>query len=83
VKPGQARLAGHWKTIYVAIAALKTASKCSFTTRKLRFFGRFCLALAASPTFFNDLLARDDCVTKKTNGHKFGTGGPAAPSGFG
>jgi hypothetical protein len=26
---------------------------------------------------FNELLARDDCVTKKTNGHKSGTGGPA------
>src|SRR3990167_8895523 len=32
------------------------ASKCSFTTRKLRFFGHFCLVLAASPTFFNGLL---------------------------
>ncbi len=39
------------KTIYVAIAALKTGSKCSFTTRKLRFLTRFRLALAASPTF--------------------------------
>src|SRR3990167_344405 len=31
-------------------------SKCSFTARKLRFFACFCLALAASPTFFNGLL---------------------------
>ncbi|WP_212633281.1 hypothetical protein, partial [Pseudomonas fluvialis] len=29
----------------------------SFTTRKLRFFGRFRLVLPASLTFFNDLLA--------------------------
>ena len=35
---------------------MRAQSKCSFTTRKLRFFGRFCLALPASPTFFNGLL---------------------------
>ncbi|WP_332821447.1 hypothetical protein, partial [Pseudomonas sp.] len=40
----------------VADASLKTGSKCSFTTRKLRFFACFCLASAASPTFFNGLL---------------------------
>ncbi|MGP0174055.1 PDDEXK nuclease domain-containing protein [Pseudomonas sp. NCHU5208] len=39
------------KTTCVAITALKTSSKCSFTTRKLRFFACFCLVLAASPTF--------------------------------
>ena len=32
------------------------ASKCSFTLCKLRFFGHFCLASAASPTLFNSLL---------------------------
>src|SRR5690554_3810529 len=32
------------------------ASKCSFTTCKLRFFGHFCLGSAASITFFNSLL---------------------------
>jgi len=52
---------------WVAIAALKTGSECSFTIRKLRFFACFDqpavvtalrLALAASPTFFNSLLER-------------------------
>jgi len=49
-------LAGCWKTICVAIAALKTVSKCSFTGCKLRFLDNFRLALAASKTFFNTLL---------------------------
>src|SRR5690606_16220873 len=38
------------KAICVAIAALKAGLECSFTTRKLRVFACFCLALAASPT---------------------------------
>ena len=36
---------------------MKIGSKCSFITHKLRFFANFCLALAASKTFFNGLLA--------------------------
>jgi cytochrome c-type biogenesis protein CcmH len=36
--------AGCMKTTARGHAALKTASKCSFTTRKLRFFACFCLA---------------------------------------
>jgi hypothetical protein len=39
------------KTGCVVIAALKTASECSFTTRKLRFFDSFRPALTASATF--------------------------------
>ncbi|WP_236210556.1 hypothetical protein [Metapseudomonas otitidis] len=39
------------KTTGVVIAALKTRSGCSFTTRNLSFFACFCLALAASPAF--------------------------------
>jgi len=35
---------------------LKTGSKCSFITHKLRFFACFCLVSAASQTFFNGLL---------------------------
>jgi hypothetical protein len=35
---------------------LKTGSKCSFITHKLRFFACFCLVSAASKTFFNGLL---------------------------
>jgi len=49
-------LAGRWKTICVAAAVLKTDSKCSFIMHKLRFFACFCLASAASKTFFNGLL---------------------------
>ncbi|MDA9004127.1 hypothetical protein N9J26_01415, partial [bacterium] len=40
----------------IATAALKIVSKCSFIRHKLRFFDHFCLALAASITFFNNLL---------------------------
>jgi hypothetical protein len=50
------------KTTCVAIAALKTGSKCSFTLCKLRFFACFCLALAASATFFNGLFSRAQCA---------------------
>ena len=39
----------------VAIAAAKADLKSSFTARKLRFFASFCLALAASSTFFSSL----------------------------
>jgi orotate phosphoribosyltransferase len=38
---------------------LKTGSKCSFITHKLRFFACFCLVSAASKTFFNGLLVFD------------------------
>jgi hypothetical protein len=42
---------------------LKTDSKCSFTTCKLRFFAGFCLALTALKTKINSLLdARDFCL---------------------
>ncbi len=44
-------------SICVATAVLKTDSKCSFTTCKLRFFAGFCLALTASKTKINGLLA--------------------------
>src|SRR5690606_37261997 len=54
--PGTDATSRPLKTTCVGNTALKTASKCSFTTRKLRFFGRFRLVLPASPTFFNDLL---------------------------
>jgi len=37
---------------------LKIASKCSFIKHKLRFFAYFCLASAASNTFFNSLLRK-------------------------
>ena len=40
------------------MAALKIASKCSFIAYKLRFVGYFCLAMAASKTFFSALLFR-------------------------
>ncbi len=58
-------LAGRWKTICVATAVLKTDSKCSVIMHKLRFFACFCLASAASKTFFNGLLkgreSRNNC----------------------
>ena len=50
-------LTGRWKTICVAAAVLKTNSKCSFIKHKLCFFACFCLASAASKTFFNGLLS--------------------------
>jgi hypothetical protein len=37
---------------------VKKGSKCSFITHKLRFFAFFRLALAASKTFFNNLLGQ-------------------------
>ena len=40
------------------------ASKCSFTPGKLRFLGHFCLASAASPTFFSSLLGAVDVLGK-------------------
>jgi hypothetical protein len=41
---------------------LKTDSKCSFIKHKLRFFACFCLASAASKTFFNGLLKPSGCI---------------------
>jgi hypothetical protein len=39
-------------------------SKCSFTARKLRFFGCFCLGQTASPTFFNGLLRAASAIER-------------------
>jgi hypothetical protein len=44
VKTPKGSRAGCVKTTALGYAALKTGSKCSFTTRKLRFFACFCLA---------------------------------------
>src|SRR3990167_694986 len=44
------------------------ASKCSFTTCKLRFFGHFCLVLAASPTFFNGPLIMPENILTPSYG---------------
>jgi len=41
---GQALLETLARSDFFAMAALKKASKCSFTMCKLRFFGYFCLA---------------------------------------
>jgi hypothetical protein len=45
------------KTTALAMTALKTYSKCSFITYKLRFFANFCLVLAALATFSNNFYA--------------------------
>jgi hypothetical protein len=41
---------------------VKNGLKMLIYSRKLRFFGRFCLVLPASPTFFNSLLDCRHCV---------------------
>ncbi len=59
------------KTTALVTTVLKARSKCSFTTRKLRFFATFRLVLTALVTFLHGLLRIDarSSVSPTTNAY--------------